>query len=245
MYRLLFLFFLLPQVCCAQLIFDFGIGPQAGLFRLSASQKDWALDSVRNPHVKLDTLDHFSVKPPNGLKFGFKAMASCTLTSPDEGFFFTAIASLNAQVGTMKTYLPDFTSTTAMHNPPVEWEEQEYPFRVFNYSIPLLVCGNYDFRDAGATVYFGLGVAFNKYRGEETYLEQRVVADQPDGMWCTTYEAQYQFTRSWLFEAQTGVVWQNYRGKQSEVFVSGNIGRGKQGAVQVGYLWRFNFYRGD
>jgi|GEM_PF-3165885 len=251
MMRILFLSLILlfSQLGKAQLIFDFGAGTQFGVQQLSNHASYYVADSSQGRNVGLDTLDHFKVKAPNGIRFGLRAMASCTLTSPDNPYFFTLTGSVCFQLTTNKIYKPDFQSTTAMLDPPIVWAEEEYPvrYRSLSYSAPVLFNVNMPLEEEGVALYFGLGASVNKhkliYPGIDA-IELYVVGEDTYGPWSTVYKAYYIDRAYAALEVQAGYIWTSMRGNQNEFFLSGNLGKGKQGAVQIGYVRRFNFYRG-
>lgn len=239
----------MPGAVSAQLIFDFGIGPEAGVVRLGSAKNNYYSDS--NPYGDFKTKDHFSMKAPIGMQVGFRLMSCCTLTTPDRQLFYTATCNAQFLFGSFNAYYPDFQNTSAMHNPPIEWKEPvpDLKYYGFTYSFPLLFTANYQLQSSNSTVYFGLGVSYNKLicinDGRWDRMNLRVVADDQSGLWCTTYVVEYDFKPFVVAEFQPGIIWENVRGGQTEVFLNGSIGAGMQGAVRTGILWRFNFYKGD
>jgi hypothetical protein len=249
--RILFLSLMLlcSQLSKAQLIFDFGAGTQFGVQQLSNHASNYVADSSNGRRADFDTLNYFKVKAPNGIRFGMRAMASCTLTSPDNPYFFTVTGNLCFQLSTYKVYRPNFLSNTAMYDPPMVWEEEEYPvrYRSLNFSLPILFNVNFPLEQEGNAVYLGLGGSIGQhklvYPGVDA-IRLYVVAEDTYSPWSTVYQAFYMDGTYTALEAQAGYIWTSMRGNQNEFFVSGNLGKGRQGSVQVGYTRRFNFYRG-
>lgn len=245
MRKLFFLILLMPFSVSAQLIFDYGIGAQAGVFRFSEDRRFYEADTLGMPGLHLDSTERFIIKPPDGFKFGLHAMTSCTLTSPDRGYFLTATLHFVAQFGRMNTYVPNFIH--GVTDPNIKWEASGMRKDMLAYfSLPLMINGNYALPEEGNAIFAGFGVSYGGYAIVDGPAEIFFVTDNPYAPgYLESYSGYYIPRRFIQFETRAGLIWTGVRGNQNEMFVHGSFGAGKMRSIQLGYLFRFNFYRGD
>lgn len=248
MKKILLLLLLLPQLCAAQLVFDFGIGFHGGAFRLSEDKRDFEHDALRSPNFDIDTAQYFFTKPGDGVTVGITLMTACTLTTPDRRIFYTATARPSFGLAQFQLYTPTFPLLTV--TPEEVWlRDSLRPARGGIWSVPLLAHVNVNISPEGDALYFGLGASVNgikvAQRKEFNRIETIVVADRAhDPTRLERYHAFYRFGIYTKLETQLGFIRTGRSGRQHEFFAAASIGRGKQGSVVIGYFWRFNFYRG-
>lgn len=239
---------LLPSLCTSQIICDFGIGFEAGKFRLSESQNFYESDLVRSPYMDIDTAQYFFVKAGDGATFGLSAMVACTLTTPDSRIFYTVTARPSFGLAQFQMYQPHFSMNTL--TPQEEWlRDSLRPVRAGSWSIPLLAHINYNVAPERFALYLGLGVSINNMmidrRKEFNRVATKVVTE--NAYYPTRLESYYAFYKFRPFakiETQLGIIWTGIRGRQHEAYFAASIGNGRQGSVIIGYFWRFNFYKG-
>jgi len=230
----------------AQLIFDFGIGVQGGVFRLSNDRSFYEVDSIRNHNFEMDSTENFVVKPGDGATFGITGMVACTLTSPDQRIFYTATVRPSVLFSSFQMYTPNFNHSQVP--PDIKWYRDSLkPSRAGVFTLPVIAHVNYNMNAQGDVVYFGAGVSVNlgrvDRRKEFNHVETVFVADNistPERS--DDYAGFYMFRAFYKVETQVGFIWTGRNDRQREAYIAASFGKGKQGSLLIGYLWRFNFY---
>jgi hypothetical protein len=230
----------------AQLIFDFGIGVHGGGIRLSDHIDNYSVNTSVRPNYNLDTADSFTVKAPDGTAFGFEIMSACTLTSPDKRIFYTATARPSFSLIRYQKYTPSFGQLG--NTPPEPWiRDSLKPGRLPNLTLPVIVHFNYNVNASGDAVYLGLGASVNYIFAaidrDFNHIEVGAVIRRTI-FTPRQYEfipCLYRFSPFLKAEFQAGYIWSGFANLQHEVFISASVGKGKQGAITAGYIFRFNF----